>query len=308
MHFGVVLPQFGKFASRDSLTRVAQAAEDQGWDSVWFADHVIIPTPYTARFSETFYELFVTMGFVAAVTSRVRIGTSIVILPYRHPLMTAKQVATLDQLSEGRVILGVAFGWMKEEYDVLGIPFEKRGRRSDECLAAMKECWLSDSPHFEGEFYRFSEIAFSPKPIQKPHPPIWIGGNDRRTLRRVVEYGDAWHPIAGPRIVMNEETLRSRIAELRHLAEENGRKPDEILLSFHAPLAFEGDPGALRENLTFIASPDEILRRLELCRELGFTHFVLNCFYGMPEKIGLAAADHILRTMERFSNEVRPRL
>ena len=125
---------------------------------------------------------------------------------------------------------------------------------------------------------------------------------------RSSRYGDAWHPIAGPRIVMNEETLRSRIAELRHLAEENGRKPDEIQLSFHAPLAFEGDPGALRENLTFIASPDEILRRLESCREMGITNLVLNCFYGMPEKIGMEGVDHILRTMERFSNEVRPRL
>lgn len=308
MKYGVVLPQFGKFASQDAIRRMAQGAEALGWDSVWFTDHIVVPNDLTGRMSETFYELFATMGYVAGCTSRVKLGTTVVVLPYRHPLLTAKQVATLDHLSGGRIILGVAFGWNREEYEMLGVPFAKRGQRADECLAAMKECWTAEHPRFEGEFYRFSDFAFSPKPLQRPHPPIWIGGNDHRSLQRAVDFGDGWHPISGPRLRFSIPVFQSRIDELKRLAEAKGRDPGELAISLHTTLAFdmavemEGDP------FTLIGSTDEITRNVETCRELGVSHLILSCWYGIPSLLESGTVDSFLRTLERFDREVRPRL
>ena len=150
MQFGVALPQFGRFASPEAIVRMARTAEELGWESVWGSDHTVIPQPYLDRFSGTFYEVFTTLAFAAAHTSRVRLGTSVLLLAYRHPVMVAKQVASLDRLAGGRTIIGVAPGWMREEFDILGLPFAERGRRADECLRALKTLWTQATPAFEG--------------------------------------------------------------------------------------------------------------------------------------------------------------
>jgi probable F420-dependent oxidoreductase len=308
MHFGISLPQFGKFASADSLLRMATAAEDFGWDSVWGADHVVIPTKYAERFDGTFYDLFTTLGFIAAATKRVQIGTSVIVLPYRHPVVLAKQIATLDVLSGGRTIIGVAAGWMREEFDILGIPYERRGQRSDECLRALKAVWTSPVPDFAGEWYRFADFICAPQPLQRPHPPLWIGGTDQRTLQRVVEFGDGWQPISSARIGLSIEEFAERITSLRRLAEQMRRDPATITLSFNLPLAFDMHPGPLGQYLTCIGSSDEIVRRLEHCARLGVTHLIFSCFYSMPSKMASENVDEFLTTMERFTREVRPRL
>lgn len=308
MRFGVQLPQYGPFASPDALLQMARAAEDLGWDSVWTSDHIVIPRPHTDRFTATFYDIIATVAFVAARTSRVRLGTSVLLLPYRHPVLLAKQVATLDALSKGRTIVGVAPGWMEKEFEILGVPHRGRGALHDETLRAMIKIWTSEDTAFAGEHYRFPAFEFAPRPVQKPYPPIWIGGNDRRALRRTVELGTGWHPITSLRIGLTLEELAERIQELRRLAEMHGRDVRDITLSLRAPLAFEGDAGRLSSYLTFIADPGEVTRRLERCAALGITEVLFDTFYSIPGKMETGRIDDFIGTMERFSREVRPEL
>ena len=177
MHFGVGLPHFRRLASTEAIVTVAQQAEALGFDSVWVSDHIVVPRSAIPRFGEVFFEPFTTLAYVAGKTKRVRLGTSVIILPYRHPLFMGKALATLDVLSGGRVIVGAAVGWLAEEFEALGIPFTERGARSDEALKVMRALWTEAEPKFEGKFFRFAGIRAEPKPLQKPHPPIWIGGN-----------------------------------------------------------------------------------------------------------------------------------
>lgn len=308
MRFGVQLPQYGRFAGPDALLKMARAAEDLGWDSVWASDHVVIPRPHTDRFTATFYDIFATLAFVAAQTSRVRLGTSVLLLPYRHPVMLAKQVASLDALSKGRTIIGVAPGWMEKEFEILGVPHRGRGKLHDETLRAMIKIWTSEDTAFAGEHYRFPGFEFAPRPVQKPHPPIWIGGNDRRALRRTIELGTGWHPITSLRIGLTLEELTDRIRELRQLAHDHGRDMGEITLSLRAPLAFEGGAGRLSDYLTFIGDSAEITRRLDRCAALGITEVLFDTFYSIPDRMEAGTIDDFIRTMERFSREVRPKL
>lgn len=298
MRFGVQLPQYGRFAGPDALLKMARAAEDLGWDSVWASDHVVIPRPHTDRFTATFYDIFATLAFVAAQTSRVRLGTSVLLLPYRHPVMLAKQVASLDALSKGRTIIGVAPGWMEKEFEILGVPHRGRGKLHDETLRAMIKIWTSEDTAF----------AFAPRPVQQPHPPIWIGGNDRRALRRTIELGTGWHPITSLRIGLTLEELADRIRELRQLAHDHGRDMAEITLSLRAPLAFETGAGRLSDYLTFIGDAAEITRRLDRCAALGITEVLFDTFYSIPDKMETGTIDDFIGTMERFSQEVRPKL
>ncbi|MCS6926082.1 MAG: TIGR03619 family F420-dependent LLM class oxidoreductase, partial [Candidatus Binatia bacterium] len=207
MKFGMFLPSFGPLASGpaavDTLLTIAQKAEDLGFDSLWVPDHIVIPTtiksryPYndTGRFpisaATSFLEPLSVLGFLAGVTKRVRLGTWVLVLPHRNPIVTAKMLATLDVLSRGRMMLGAGIGWMEEEITLLGAPFHKRGALSDEYLRAMQELWTNPDPQFEGQFVRFRGIKCEPKPVQHPFP-IWIGGHSARAMRRVVEFGQGW--------------------------------------------------------------------------------------------------------------------
>ena len=308
MRFGVQLPQYGRFAGPDALLRMARAAEDLGWDSVWTSDHIVIPRPHTDRFTATFYDIVATLAFVAARTDRVRLGTSVLLLPYRHPVILAKQIATLDALSRGRMVVGVAPGWMEKEFEILGVPHRGRGDLHDETLRAMIKIWTSEDTSFAGQHYRFPAFEFEPRPVQKPYPPIWIGGNDRRALRRTVELGTGWHPITSLRIGLTLEDLTDRVQELRQLADARGRDMREITLSLRAPLAFDGAAGRLSDYLTFIGDADAITQRLDRCAALGITDVLFDTFYSIPDRMETGTIDEFIRTMERFSRDVLPKL
>lgn len=308
LEFGVALPQFGRLASPDALVRFARAAEELGFASVWAADHVVIPRPYLDRFGETIYEVFTTLTWVAAHTRRIRLGPSVLLLAYRHPVMIAKQVASLDRFAAGRTIVGVAPGWMREEFDLLDAPFEDRGPRADEALRALKAIWSSGSPAFAGRYYRFRDFAFAPQPVQQPHPPLWIGGNNRRALRRVAEFGDGWHPICSVRIGLALDELRAAVKELHILAAAHRRDPASLTLSLRAPLAFRGTPTTHGGHVTFVGSPDQIAERLAACAALGVRHVVFDLFYSLAGQVETGSLDQLLETMERFSREVQPRL
>jgi probable F420-dependent oxidoreductase len=307
----MVMPQHGHFATPENLRRMATAAEDLGFDSIWASDHIIVPKPFVERFSPLYYEFFTTMGYLAAITDRVKLGSTVLILNYRHPVMTAKQIATLDQLSGGRVILGATFGWIESEYDVLGIPYQKRGARGDEIVAILKHCWAEGDQSFKGEFYEFDDFAFEPKPAQQPHPPIWFGGNDNRTLERVVKFGNGWHPItSAKRPGSTQWTLsdfRERITRLRDMAEAAGRDPAEIAVSLHIPIGFDADGSFLDPSFHLIGDDTHILRNLDICQQLGLEHVVLNQWYTMPGMIDRTSVDGFIRAMERIARDILPR-
>jgi probable F420-dependent oxidoreductase len=211
---------------------VGQLAEELGYDSILIGDHVIPPrkidTPFPIKMDnppwhvyqeQPWPDCFIMLSFLAAATKRVRLGTGVFLLPYRHPAVVAKMIATLDRLSNGRFICGVGIGWMEQEFGFLGVPFTERAAMSNEYVAVMKALWTDDHPRIAGRYVTIDrDVNFGPLPVQKPHPPIWVGGNSLPALRRVARWGDGWQPVSLPLPVMQQ-----RLAKLRSLMEEQGR-------------------------------------------------------------------------------------
>ena len=208
MNFGFMLPSRGPLTRPESLSVIAKRGEELGYDFIMFPDHIVIPRNVSSQYpystsgvfpgtdnSETMEQL-TTLAFLAGQTSLIRLVTSVMVVPHRSPVVTAKVLSTLDVLSRGRVTVGVGTGWLEEEFQALETqPFAERGAVTDEYIQVFKELWTSDSPRFDGKYCRFSNIDFLPKPIQKPHPPIWVGGEGRRAIRRAAQFGDGWQPL-----------------------------------------------------------------------------------------------------------------
>jgi len=238
VRFGVTLPQFGPLAAGPDvagrIARVATAADRLGYHVLWTAEHLIFPRdirtpyPYGGRFpfpvTDPVLEVVATLAYVAALTRRIQLSSSVMILPYRNPIVLAKELATLDVLSGGRLVVGLASGWLAEEFAMLGVPFAERGDRTDEYLEVLRVLWTEERATFRGRFVAFEDAAFFPKPVQKPHPPIWIGGASRRAFARIVRLGAGW--IAAPR--PDVDALARDIARLRDLAAAAGRDPDTL--------------------------------------------------------------------------------
>lgn len=242
MEVGVHVPQWGEAATRDGVLAVARAAEDAGLASVWVADHVVHPHssltayPYRAKglpwsAGDGFLDGLTTLAVIAGATSRIRIGTSVFILPMRGPLEVTKTVATLDVLSGGRVILGIGAGWWQEEFDALGATFAKRGARMDEQLEIMRKLWRDGSLEHHGDHYSFDELSCRPLPLQTGGPPVWIGGMGATGQKRAARCGDGWHAVSS-----DASALREGYGQVRALAAEYGRDPDAVGLSTSAGL------------------------------------------------------------------------
>ena len=281
MDFGLHLPASSAGVKPDDLVRFAQQAEALGFYCLTIADHVIVPKdisvpyPYTVdgKYPGTGYHLetLSTMGFLAGATQRIRFATSVMILPYRNPIVTAKMLASLDVLSGGRVIVGAGVGWMKEEFENIGTePFSERGKVTDEYIAAFRELWTSENPTFEGKYCRFSDIVFLPKPVQKPTIPIWIGGHSKQAIRRAARLGDGWHPIGGvPTIPLEPEDVAADMSMLREYAEKAGRDAKNIRIALKGSL-FDREkqitPGKRRR---FIGSAEEVASDIRDYRAVG---------------------------------------
>ena len=230
--FGCSLPSRGAMASPDNLRDLAQRAEDLSFDHVWVSDHIIIPHevssfyPYAAdgvapfQRDNTYFEPLAALNFLAGCTTRVKLGTHVLILPYRNPVLTAKILATLDVLSGGRLILGAGVGWMEEEFQAMGLDtYAQRGEVTDEYIQIFKELWTSDDPEFHGKHYDISGAGFLPKPVQQPHPPIWIGGHTNPAIRRAATLGDGWMPIGlRPPAGLEPEEMAEKVARLRRIS------------------------------------------------------------------------------------------
>jgi probable F420-dependent oxidoreductase len=248
MRYGFYLPTRGGCATPDAVEAIVQRGEALGFHSVMIADHVVFPTVIASRYpytvSGTFpgggdaLEQLALVAFVAGCTRTLRLVTSVMILPYRNPVVTAKMLATIDVLSRGRLTVGVGVGWLREEFEALDAPdFARRGAAGDEYLRIFKTLWTQDPASFSGEFYRFDALRCLPQPVQKPYPPIWIGGHSGPALRRVARHGDGWHPVgANPAVPMRPAELRAALDELVRLTEAEGRDPSALTISFKAPV------------------------------------------------------------------------
>ncbi|MGH2631992.1 MAG: LLM class F420-dependent oxidoreductase [Tepidiformaceae bacterium] len=246
MDYGVHLPHIGHQADRESLMQFAKSAEALGFHSGWVSDHITWPAeiesryPYTengdfpAPFNTPWLDPIGTLLFVSACTERLRLGTTVLILGYRPPVQTAKLLATLDVLSQGRLILGVGVGWMREEFEALGMPFDHRGARGDEQLEIFEALFTQPLPAYEGRFYGFPALGFQPRP-PAGHIPIWVGGGTEPAFRRAGRYGDAFHVAFEPL-----EDIERHWAAVKGFAEQAGRDPRDMELSVRLYLDFDG--------------------------------------------------------------------
>jgi probable F420-dependent oxidoreductase len=310
MRYGFYLPTRGGCAEPDALQALVTRGEALGFASVMIADHVVFPTAIASRYPYTVsgefpgggdaLEQLTLMAFVAGCTRSLRLVTSVMILPYRNPVVTAKVLATIDVLSRGRVTVGVGVGWLREEFEALGAPdFEQRGSASDEYLQIFKALWTESPASFDGRFYRFASVRCLPQPVQKPHPPIWIGGHSAAALRRVARHGDGWHPVgANAAVPLRPAELRASLDELARLTEREGRDPSRLTISFKAPVYDVTAPVPGGNRRPFTGSPGQILDDIDAYGRLGVSELVIDFrSERLPES---------LERMERFAELVKP--
>ena len=309
MRYGFYMPTRGATAEPDALETLVTRGEALGFSSTMIADHVVFPVkiqskyPYTAdgRFpgrGDALEQLSL-MAFVAAKTQRLRLVTSVMILPYRNPVFTAKALATIDVLSRGRVTVGVGVGWLEEEFQALGAAdFKRRGAVSDEYIRIFKALWTTSPASFRGEFYRFDEIQCLPHPVQKPHPPIWIGGHSKAALRRVARLGDGWHPVgANPAVPLGPSELQTLLDEVYRLTEAEGRDPKTLTISYKAPVYDVGKPvapGIARRPFT--GAPEQIREDIETFAHLGVSELIFD--------FRSESQNESLDRMERFAQSI----
>lgn len=273
MKVGVNLINFGPSASPDVLRRWAGLTESLGYHLLMTSDHIAVTRDVGQRYPAPFYEPLSTLGWLAGITQRVAIGSTVIILPYRSPLETARAFANIDQLSGGRCILGVGIGWAREEFAALGVPFEKRGAIADDYLAAIKRLWTADSASFDGRHVRFIEVDSRPRPVQRPHPPIWVGGASDAAMRRAIRYGDAWHPIR-----IRESWFRDEgIPRLRALADREGRPAPALCPRIRLRLTDAPCPEDTR--VMGEGTVDQVRRDMAALEALGCTHVLLDTYY-----------------------------
>jgi probable F420-dependent oxidoreductase len=292
MDLGCHLPTQGPVATREALVTFCREAEARGVPSLWVSDHVVFPRTASGvypggRFpfqpDVPYLEPVTVLSAAAIATQRARLGASVFILGHRHPVLMAKMLTTIDALSNGRLICGVGVGWWKEEFEVLNAPYHARGRQADEMLQVFKALWTSDHPRFSGEFFRFDDIGFAPKPVQKPHPPIWVGGDSDGALRRVVRFGDGWHATS-----KTPEQLREGLTRLRRFADEARRPFDTIERSIRFNLKGK-DVRTERQS---------VVDTLCAYKTLGLTHVALDGRRdSLPEMLDL---------LDLVTKEIRP--
>ena len=289
MRFGFYLPTRGATAAPEALETLVERGESLGFSSVVIADHIVFPVTIQSKYPYTVSGVFPGQGdaleqlslmaFVAGKSGRLRLISSVMILPHRNPVVTAKMLATIDVLSGGRVTVGVGVGWLREEFQAVGAPdFDRRGAVGDEYLRMFKTLWTQDPATFHGEFYRFDRIRCLPHPAQKPHPPIWIGGHSKAALRRVARLGDGWHPVgANPAVPLRPAELRAELDDLRRLTEAERRDFSTLTISYKAPIYDAGqgvDGGA--ERRPFSGSQQAIADDIGTFAGLGVSDLIFD--------------------------------
>ncbi len=308
MQFGVFLPISGRATGPDTLMEAAQSAERQGFDAIWSADRVVTPwqihTPYP--YSENhefivppdrpFLDSLTCLAFLAGVTSKITLGISVLVLPYRHPLYWTRVAASIERLSKGRLTMGVGVGWMEEEFAALGVSFKERGKMTDEQLQIIQRLWTQEHISYGGEFYRFDDLAFYPKPIQQPRIPIWVGGEGVAAHRRAAKYGDAWFPYF---VEVTPAELKAGYDAVQRGAAEAGRDPEQVLLTCCRPIEVTRAPVPQDERF-LRGTPEQLVEALRAYQAIGVSHLALQFMVPRwPDRV---------EQIERFAQEVMPHL
>lgn len=310
LRVGVFLPHLG-VADRKLLVRFARSAEALGFDSVWAGDHIVLPRisrgryPYTedGRYglgpASPLLELWTTLSFVAGCTERVRLGSAVCILPYRHPALTAKMVATLDHLSGGRVEFGVGTGWLPEELETFGSTVGERGSRTDEQLTLIRALWTEDVVDFEGRYYSVRGLGFAPKPVQRPHPPIWVGGNAPAARRRAARDGSYWMPAFFKQTLADVARWRQELTEDCVAA---GRPADAVRMAGRVDVDVRDAPdlGRARNRDTLVGAPELLAESVRALIGAGVDYPI----FMLPP----AEPDHVITALEKVGTRVLPLL
>ena len=270
---GVTIPNNWGVADPQQVLELGPEAEQMGYDSLWVMDHLFNTGYIRERLEDRpYYHPMAMLSYMSATTSRVTLGTSVLVLPYHNPVELAKYAATLDQMSGGRVTLGVGVGAMTEEFEALGIPMSQRGSLTNECINLMRELWASAKPEYHSRNWDFSDLYFSPKPAQASIP-LWVGGSSPGALRRTARLGDGWHPTG-----LSPEDFAIGCAEIHSLARAAGRNPDDIAMSTRVEVEVHGGPSSQRAASRARLPGDDmgaLSAGLEAFSEAGVQHFIL---------------------------------
>ena len=284
MQYGFGLPVRGELANYDGIVAMVRAGERLGFTSATIADHVVFPTSVQSQYpydssgihpsTGDAIEVLSLMAFAAGATETLRFVASVLILPHRNPVLTAKMIATIDVLSRGRVTLGVGVGWMREEFEALGAPdFDKRGAVSDEYLQIFKKLWSPGPVEHQGVHYSFAPLRCEPLPIQRPHPPIWVGGHSRAALRRTARFANGWHPLGTVDTApLRPAEFATMLRSLKRMTEAEGRDFTALTIAYAARLHETPQPIDSNDRMQFSGSTQQLIDDVETYRKLGVTH------------------------------------
>ena len=299
MQFGVTIPNNWGIADPQHVLAMGPVAEELGYDSIWVMDHLFNNGYIRERLDDKpYYHPLATLSYLSATTKQVKLGTSVLVLPYHHPVELAKYAATLDQMSGGRVILGVGVGAMTEEFAALGIPFRQRGALTNECIAVMKELWTNPDPSYQSRRWSFSDLKFSPKPLQQPHIPLWIGGSSPGAKQRTATMGNGWHPSG-----LSPEEFRLGRQEVRQLTAAAGRDPDALTMSIRVEVEAHGRPSSARaQDRARLPGndPEQMIAGIQAYQNAGVDHVVLALNTGDITRIRQLMEDIAQKVMPQF--------
>jgi probable F420-dependent oxidoreductase len=281
MKVGLVLPQFGEHATAENIIYIATEAEKEGIDSVWVLDRLLWPikpqTPYVASPDgslpveyQNVLDPLTTLTYVAAVTEQISLGTSVIDIFFQNPIVLSKRITTLDILSDGRVIAGLGIGWSKDEYEVSGVPYKDKGTRADEYLQVLKKIWTDDVVEFRGQFYNIPASKIGPKPVQKPQPPILLGGFSPKTLSRIVNYANGWIGVAGFGPLEQLEQVINGLKESARKADKDPSKISIYMVSY--PNVLESPSNQIRAPMT--GTIEQIGSDIEQIKAMGTDHII----------------------------------
>lgn len=270
MHVSAVTQPWEHALTGSDIARVARVAEELGYSQVFLPEHFLTPAAHVELSGDHYFDATTAQAFIAGATATISVGSMVTILPLHNPVIAAKAISTLDWLSGGRAQVTVGVGWLKDEFDAIGVPFNKRGRITDECLSAMYELWTSDSPSFDGEFVKFDNVAFGPKPIRKPRPVIWMGGDADAVLRRAARFGDGW----APWLTKPEELP----AKMDYLRSQRGFDDRPFSLFYSLAVLSIGQEHAVVDdpNAQFGQSAQQVIDNCGMLADLGVTDTWVN--------------------------------